>query len=105
TTATNSNQTAQILTQAGNTAGVYNIIQPQIQIDGQEAIFLQGGQQAIQISGNQLLSPTQAAAVVRQGTTATTGQTQSGQVYIQGLGNAVLSNGQPVTVRQGNMVQ
>lgn len=83
---------------------MYNIIQPQsIQIDGQEAIFLQGGQQAIQISGNQLLSPTQ---VVRQGTAASTAQTQSGQqVYIQGLGNAMLSNGQPVTVRQGNVMQ
>lgn len=66
---------------------------------------LQGGQQAIQISGNQILSPTQAAAVVRQGTATSSAQTQSGQVYIQGLGNAVLSNGQPVTVRQGNVMQ
>lgn len=86
---------------------MYNILQPQqIQIDGQEAIFLQGGQQAIQISGNQLLSPTQAQTVVRQSTAASTGQTQSGQqVYIQGIGNAVLSNGQQVQVRQGNVVQ
>ena len=65
---------------------------------------MQGGQQ-IQIAGSQILSPNQAAAVVRQGTSTSTSQTQSGQVYIQGLGNAVLSNGQPVAVRQGNVVQ
>lgn len=97
TNASNSNQTTQILTQAG-TNGLYNIIQPQIQIDGQETIFLQNGHQAIQIPAGQLLSPNQAAAVVRQGTAATTAQTQQGQIqYIQGLGN--------VAVRQGNMVQ
>lgn len=105
TNASNSNQTTQILTQAG-TNGLYNIIQPQIQIDGQETIFLQNGQQAIQIPAGQLLSPNQAAAVVRQGTAATTAQTQQGQIqYIQGLGNALLSGGQQVAVRQGNMVQ
>ncbi|KAJ6216884.1 hypothetical protein RDWZM_008041 [Blomia tropicalis] len=107
TVSSNANQVTQLLTQAGTNAGLYNILQPQqIQIDGQEAIFLQGGQQAIQISGNQLLSPTQAQTVVRQSTAASTGQTQSGQqVYIQGIGNAVLSNGQQVQVRQGNVVQ
>lgn len=98
------NQTAQIITQASTNPGLFNIIQPQqIQIDGQEAIFLQGGQQAIQIAGNQLLSPTQ---VVRQTATATAAQNQQpGQVYIQGIGNALLSNGQPVTVQQGRLVQ
>lgn len=81
------------------------MIQPQIQIDGQETIFLQGGQQAIQISGNQLLSPSQTATLVRQGANASSSQNQqSSQIYIPGFGNAVLSNGQPVTVRQGNVV-
>ena len=84
---------------------MYNIIQPQtIQIDGQEAIYLQGGQQAIQISGNQILSPSQAQSLVRQG--ASNAQAQQGQqVYIQGLGNAMLSNGQQVMMRQGNVMQ
>ncbi|XP_046916171.2 uncharacterized protein LOC124496667 isoform X1 [Dermatophagoides farinae] len=112
--------TNQILTQAtaatGGTAQAvqYSIIQPQIQLaDGQtaEAIFLQSGQQAIQISGNhhQLLSPNH--QVVRAtGTGQTQAQAQQAQqgqqVYIQGLGNAVISNGQPVAVRQaGSMMQ
>lgn len=104
TTVTNSNQTTQILTQTGNNPGVYNIIQPQqIQIEGENAIIFQNGQQ-IQIPASQLLSPNQ--SIVRQGTNAANAQTQSGQqVYIQGLGNAMLSNGQQVSVRQGNMVQ
>lgn len=104
TTVTNSNQTAQILTQSGNNPGVYNIIQPQqIQIEGENAIIFQNGQQ-ITIPASQLLSPNQ--SIVRQGTNASTAQTQAGQqVYIQGLGNAMLSNGQQVSVRQGNMVQ
>lgn len=103
--------TSQILSQASANAGLYSILQPQIQIDGQEAIFLQGGQQAIQISGNQIISPNQ-SIVARQGTNTSTSQNQQSgqqqQVYIQNLANlqnAVLSNGQPVTVRQGNVVQ
>ena len=43
---------------------------------------------------------------MRQGTNASTGQAQPGQqVYIQGLGNAMISNGQQMQVRQGNVVQ
>ncbi|OTF83084.1 hypothetical protein BLA29_004977, partial [Euroglyphus maynei] len=116
TTVTTTNQ---ILTQAQASGGQaqalqYSIIQPQIQLaDGQtaEAIFLQNGQQAIQISGNhhQLLSPNH--QVVRT-TTAGQAQTQAQQaqqgqqVYIQGLGNAVISNGQQLAVRQaGGMMQ
>lgn len=106
TTVTNSNQATQILTQAGGNTGVYNIIQPQqIQLsDGQDAYIIQQNGQQIQIPAGQLLSPNQ--SIVRQGTTASTAQTQPGQqVYIQGLGNAMISNGQQMAVRQGNVVQ
>lgn len=105
--------TNQILTQAtsGGTAQAvqYSIIQPQLQLaDGQtaEAIFLQNGQQAIQLSGNhhQLLSPNhQVVRATGTGQAQATAQ-QGQQVYIQGLGNAVISNGQPVTMRQAGSV-
>ena len=40
---------------------------------------------------------------MRQTSNSTSQNQQSGQVYIQNLTNAVLSNGQPVTLRQGNV--
>lgn len=114
-------QGAQILTQSPNAAGgiSYSIIQPQqiqsIQVDGQEAIFIPastftGGQQAIQISGNQIISsPNQ--TVVRAQASAQNAQAPQ-TAYIQGIGNvslAQLAGGQattmPISVRQGNVLQ
>ena len=101
----------QIFTQTSpSNAGIYSILQPQqLQIDGQEAFFIPGAQQAIQLSGNQLLSsPNQ--TVVRQQNTAQQQNQQSAQqtVFIPGIGNVSLgqfSSGQTVAVRQGNVVQ
>lgn len=110
TSVANQTQNAtQIFSQSGN-AGIYSIIQPQqLSIDGQEAIFIPGAQQAIQLSGNQLLSsPNQ--TVVRQQTQQQTQQAQQ-QVFIPGIGNVSLGQfggqlgGQTVAVRQGNVVQ
>ncbi|CAG2116193.1 unnamed protein product, partial [Medioppia subpectinata] len=99
-------------TAAGN-AGIYSILQPQqLQIDGQEAIFIPGGQQAIQLSGNQLMaSPNQ--TVVRQQTAQQSQQQQQQTVFIPGIGNVTIAGagqqyatgGQTVAVRQGNVVQ
>ena len=95
----------------------YSIIQPQqIQIDGQEAIFIpastfSGGQQAIQISGNQIISsPNQ--TVVRTQNANSASQAGQPTAYIQGIGNVSLAqltggqSGMPMAVtRQGNVVQ
>ncbi len=101
-------QATQIFSQSANNPGIYSIIQPQqLQIDGQDAIFIPGGQQAIQISGNQLLSsPNQ--TVVRQQNTQQNQQQAQQTVFIPGIGNVSLGQfggGQTVAVRQGNMVQ
>jgi len=117
----NLQQAAQLLTQSPNGGGIaYSIIPAQqiqnIQIDGQEAIFIPAssfgsGQQAIQISGNQIISSPNQTIVRSQG-----GQTTQGATLIQGglggLSNVTLAQlagaGQttmPVAVRQGNMVQ
>lgn len=94
---------------AAANAGIYSILQPQqLQIDGQEAIFIPGTQQAIQLSGNQLLSsPNQ--TVVRQQNTQQTQQSAQQTIFIPGIGNVSLGQfataGQTVAVRQGNVVQ
>ena len=99
----------QIFSQSATNAGIYSILQPQqLQIDGQEAIFIPGTQQAIQLSGNQLLSsPNQ--TVVRQQNTQQTQQAAQQTVFIPGIGNVSLgqfaSPGQTVQLRQGNVVQ
>ncbi|KAI1291942.1 Transcription factor Sp4 [Halotydeus destructor] len=114
-------QGAQIMTQSGQQLA-YSILPQQLQNiqnlqtvqleGGGEAIFIpassfSGGQQAIQISGNQILSPNQ---VVRTSQNQGNQANQQAQV-IQGLqGNvqfAQLPNGQTVAVRQagGNVMQ
>ncbi|XP_054168293.1 specificity protein transcription factor 3-like isoform X2 [Oppia nitens] len=106
-----SNATQLFSQTAATNAGIYSILQPQqLQIDGQEAIFIPGAQQAIQLSGNQLLSsPNQ--TVVRQQNAQQQQQQQAAQqtVFIPGIGNVSLgqyaSPGQTVAVRQGNVVQ
>jgi transcription factor Sp len=79
-----------------------------LQIDGQDAIFIPGGQQAIQISGNQLLSSPNQAVVRQQNTQQNQQQHQQQTVFIPGIGNVSLGQfggGQTVAVRQGNVVQ
>jgi transcription factor Sp len=101
-------QATQLLQSATNAANIYSIIQPQqLQIDGQEAIFIPGGQQAIHISGNQLLSSPNQTVVRSQNATQNTQSTQQ-TVFIPGIGNVSLgqfTSGQTVAVRQGNVVQ
>ncbi|CAG2161694.1 unnamed protein product [Oppiella nova] len=98
----------QILQTQASGAGIYSILQPQqLQIDGQEAIFIPGHQQAIQLSANQLMaSPNQ----VRQQTQQQTQPSPQQTVFIPGIGNvsiggAQYAGGQTVAVRQGNVVQ
>ncbi|XP_074594089.1 uncharacterized protein LOC141849603 [Brevipalpus obovatus] len=131
-------QGGQIVQQAANNAGgiAYSIIPGQqlsniqniqsIQIDGQEAILIPAsfasGQQAFQLSGNQILSSQNQAALVRsqvsqhQSQNNQQAQQQQQQTVIQsvaGMGNAMnfatqLAGGHagmPVTVRQGNVLQ
>lgn len=102
----------QIVAQAGNNI-TYNVIPAaqiqNIQIDGQEAIFIPAsfGQQTIQIAGNQAII-TPAGQYVR----GQVPQTVQGhpQAVIQGVGNmnnvAIAQiGGQNVAIRQGNVVQ
>lgn len=109
-------QGAQIV-QAGSGGIAYSIIPAQqlqniqnIQIDGQEAIFIpassfSSGQQAIQISGNQILSSPNQTIVRAQNAQGN----QNNQTVLQGnVTLAQLTGGQttvPVAVRQGNVVQ
>lgn len=114
-------QGTQIVTQAspGQQSISYSIIPQQqmqniqsVQIDGQEAIFIpassfSGGQQTIQISGNQILtSPNQ--TLVRGQNQANASNQQQQQQVLQSLGNNVqfaqiAGNGQ--VIRQGNGMQ
>lgn len=108
----------QLVTQAaaGNPGIQYQILQPQqlqtISIDGQEAFFIPasslGGQQQIQIAGNQILTTPQNQTIVRSNQNAQ--QNQQQQVSIQNVAGqnvqfAQMPSGQTVAVRQGNVVQ
>ncbi|RWS12764.1 transcription factor Sp4-like protein [Dinothrombium tinctorium] len=111
-------QGTQIVAQSTNSAGAitYSIFPAQqiqnIQIDGQDAIFIpvsfSSGQQAIQISGNQILSSPNQTIVRSQGNQTNQNNQQTVIQNVAGVGNIALSQltgGQPVAVRQGNVVQ
>lgn len=121
TSIANQNQT---ITQLGQ-AATYSIIPAQqiqnIQIDGQEAIFLPAtsfstaGQQTFQIAGTNQIFTQQSnqqnqSTVVRTSTGSTTPTTQQATVLqqVQGLNNmnlTQLAGGQTVALRQGNVMQ
>jgi len=115
-------QGAQIVSQNPGSAGgiAYSIIPAQqiqnIQIDSGEAIFIPAssfasGQQAIQISGNQILSSPNQTIVRAQGNSAAQTNQQTVIQSVAGVSNVnftQLAGGQatlPVAVRQGNVLQ
>lgn len=122
-TSANAPVNGQVLASSGNIT--YNVI-PQIQniqIDGQEALFIPGsfggGQQTFQIAGNQTIftGPGGQTYIRASAQPATQGSSQqsvqangtTAMVQNMGLGNnmtfAQLANGQNVAIRQGNMLQ
>lgn len=98
-------QGAQIV--AGSPGNItYNVIPAQqiqnIQIDGQDAIYIPAVPQTFQIAGNQaILTPTGQTFLRAQGVQVPTSVQNGGQV----LHSMAQIGGQNVTIRQGNVVQ
>ncbi|KAF8786773.1 transcription factor Sp4-like isoform X1 [Argiope bruennichi] len=97
---------------AGNPGNItYNVIPAQqvqnVQIDGQDAIYIPAVPQAFQISGNQIIQAPGGQTFLRaQGVPASTSVQNGTQAVLQGMTGAVTQiGGQNVTIRQGNVVQ
>ncbi|GFY66670.1 transcription factor Sp3 [Trichonephila inaurata madagascariensis] len=97
---------------AGNPGNItYNVIPAQqiqnIQIDGQDAIYIPAMPQTFQISGNQIIqAPTGQTFLRAQGVPVPTSVQNGTQAVLQGMTGAVAQiGGQNVTIRQGNVVQ
>lgn len=99
-------QGAQIV--AGSPGNItYNVIPAQqiqnIQIDGQDAIYIPAVPQTFQIAGNQaILTPTGQTFLRAQGVQVPTSVQNGGQAVLHGMAQI---GGQNVAIRQGNVVQ